>query len=293
MNLVGKIFVVLVFVMSAVFVTMAMMVFVTHRNWKDMVENVDASASLNGELGLRQQLKDMEVKSDKLAEEKDELQRVLEIELARKRQALAALETELHERLKEVAKLQSEFAEVDKERRTALAGVETITIRMAAMQKEIDGGGEAPGLRALITKLRTDRDQLYDKALRLTDEVNRAQGDVWRLGELKKTLEQQLAQSIGVLRAHDLNIDSPAPDQPPPPLNGLVTKVSKSGELIEVTIGHDDGLRKDHTMEVFNNQRYLGRMKVIETSPDSAVGRMLILRGRIQRGDRVATKIKV
>ena len=63
--------------------------------------------------------------------------------------------------------------------------------------------------------------------------------------------------------------------------------------LIEVTIGHDDGLRKDHTMEVFNNQRYLGRMKVIETSPDSAVGRMLILRGRIQRGDRVATKIKV
>jgi hypothetical protein len=291
MNLVGKIFVFLVFAMSVVFVTMSMAVFVTHRNWKDIVLNTDTSSGKT--LGLTKQLTNLEDKNKALVDEKDALQRTLDIELARKRQALAALETELHERLKEVTGLQSQSAAIDKERRAALAGVETLTIRMAAMQKEIDGGGQAPGLRVMIAKLRTDRDQLYDKALRLTDEVNRAQGDVWRLGELKKTLEQQLAQSIGVLRAHSLNIDSPAPNEPPPPLNGLVKKVSKSGELIEVTIGHDDGLRKDHTMEVFNNQRYLGRMQVIETNPDSAVGRMLILRGRIQRGDRVATKIKV
>jgi hypothetical protein len=110
---------------------------------------------------------------------------------------------------------------------------------------------------------------------------------------MKKAIENQLTQSMDTLRKFGLRPDTPGPNEPPPPLNGLVTKVSTTGQLIEVTVGSDDGLRKDHTMEVFNDKRYLGRMKVIETKPDSAVGRMEILNGRIQRGDRVATKLKV
>ena len=37
MNLIGKIFTVLIFVMSIVFMTMAIMVYATHKNWRDVV----------------------------------------------------------------------------------------------------------------------------------------------------------------------------------------------------------------------------------------------------------------
>ena len=38
MNLVGKIFTVLIFVMSLVFMSFAVVVYATHRNWKEVVE---------------------------------------------------------------------------------------------------------------------------------------------------------------------------------------------------------------------------------------------------------------
>ena len=38
MNLLGKIFVVVITVMSVVFMTLALAVYATHKNWKDIVE---------------------------------------------------------------------------------------------------------------------------------------------------------------------------------------------------------------------------------------------------------------
>jgi hypothetical protein len=293
MNLVGKIFVFLVFIMSVVFVIMQMAVFVTQKNWKLALDNPPETATPDQPLGLVHQLKNKEAEVQAAEAENAKLQKTIDNERARHVQALAALETEKFEREKTIAALETQLAGIEVERRAALGEIDSLTTIIAGLQAEIDGSDDKAGLRAMIAKVRADRDAIYEKALRLTDEVNQAQGDVWRLTEMKKTLEQQLAQGIAVLRDHGLNINSPSRTDPPPPLNGLVNKVSTTGQLIEVTVGYDDGLRKDHTMEVFNDKRYLGRMKVIETKPDSAVGRMEILNGRIQRGDRVATKLKV
>ena len=43
MNLVGKIFVVLILVMSVVFMAFAMAVYATHRNWREVVVNEQAA----------------------------------------------------------------------------------------------------------------------------------------------------------------------------------------------------------------------------------------------------------
>ena len=43
MNLVGKIFVVLILVMSVLFMAFAMALYATHRNWREMVINEQAS----------------------------------------------------------------------------------------------------------------------------------------------------------------------------------------------------------------------------------------------------------
>lgn len=291
MNLVGKIFIFLVFVMSLVFLTMTMAFFKTQKNWRDLIENTDTSGGKV--LGLNKQLENAETKTKEIENENARLVKQIELEKARKVQALASLETERFDREKTIAVLTDRLKTVETERRTALGEIDALTTVIADLQAEVDGAGGKAGLRARIAVVQAERDAILSKSVKLNDEANQAQGEVWRLNQMKKTLEQQLAQSVAVLRSHGLTPKSPPPNSPPPALNGLVTKVSKTGQMVEVTVGFDDGLRKDHTMEVFNDRRYLGRMKVIETKPDSAVGRMETINGRIQRGDRVATKLKV
>jgi hypothetical protein len=67
--------------------------------------------------------------------------------------------------------------------------------------------------------------------------------------------------------------------------------------MIEVSLGADDGLRKGNTLEVFRNagtiSKYLGRIQVVRTSPDKAVGKIMpeFRKGNIQKEDRVATRV--
>jgi hypothetical protein len=291
MNLVGKIFIVLVFAMSLVFMTMSMNVFMTQTKWNEVVDNTDTTGGKK--LGLKQQLAAQKAINDEVEAENAKLKASIDKEKARKVQALASLETERYDKDQKLGLLGSQLASKVAEHRAAIGEIESLTSLIIGLQREVDGGGEVPGLRAKIAATEVERDKILKQVLKLTDESNQANGDVWRLTQTKKTLEQQLGKAIAVLKDRGLSIETPRRGLPPDPLNGLVSKVSKTGKLVEVTVGYDDGLRKDHTMEVYNDRRYLGRMKVIETKPDSAVGRMETINGRIQRGDRVATKLKV
>jgi hypothetical protein len=67
------------------------------------------------------------------------------------------------------------------------------------------------------------------------------------------------------------------------------------GQLVEVSIGADDGLKEGNTLIVYRGSRYLGRLTVLETSPDKAVAQVdrQFQQGQIQEGDRVATRLNL
>ena len=94
-----------------------------------------------------------------------------------------------------------------------------------------------------------------------------------------------------VLDRHDLDEFTPVVDIPPR-VDGVVTAVSDR-DLLEISIGSDDGLRVGHTLEVYRNNSYLGRVVVRRTEPDRAVVEILpeYRKGTIRKGDRVATKL--
>ena len=59
----------------------------------------------------------------------------------------------------------------------------------------------------------------------------------------------------------------------PPVVDGVVLGITSSGsgdELVEVSIGADDGLLVGNTLEVFRDKKYLGRLEILRTSPDRA-----------------------
>ena len=69
-------------------------------------------------------------------------------------------------------------------------------------------------------------------------------------------------------------------------------------DLMEVSIGEDDGLLPGHYLEVYRIgngvSTYLGRVEVVRTAPDKAVCKILpdYRKGAMKTGDRVASKLE-
>src|SRR5262245_22627459 len=89
MNLVGKILVVLIFVLSLVFMAWTVMGYATHQNWMEEITRTDANRP-----GYKKRLDDARAQNERLTKERDEARDQLEAERAARRQTLAKLETE-------------------------------------------------------------------------------------------------------------------------------------------------------------------------------------------------------
>ena len=85
MNLVGKIFVVLITVMSFVFMAFALSVYATHQNWRLAVENPESEVAPGKPLGLKFQLEAANKRKTELQDELDKLKKQREKELRRKK----------------------------------------------------------------------------------------------------------------------------------------------------------------------------------------------------------------
>ena len=64
-------------------------------------------------------------------------------------------------------------------------------------------------------------------------------------------------------------------------------------DLIEISLGADDGLKEGHTLDVYRGNTYLGRVVIRRTAPDRSVGQIMkeLQRGQIRKGDHVTTKL--
>ncbi len=70
-------------------------------------------------------------------------------------------------------------------------------------------------------------------------------------------------------------------------------------EFVEVSIGSDDGLLKNHLLDVYRSSaaggapKYLGKIKIVYVTNDRAVGQVVqaAKNGIIERGDNVTTRL--
>ena len=93
MNLLGKVFTVLILLMSVSFLMLAVVVYATHTNWKKLVDN--ASPGAGEKLGYVQQVREKDALIERLRGEQSRLKNALAREQAARRYALAALQSKL------------------------------------------------------------------------------------------------------------------------------------------------------------------------------------------------------
>ena len=282
MTLLGKIFTVLILIMSVLFMSFSIMVFATHQNWQKLVDN--PSPTGEEELGLNQQISNAELANAELESKLKEAQLALKREQVARRFVLASLQAQLVTATQDQTSLEEDLRTYEDKTRKIEADLSTALSDNKGLVKEVTN------LREQVVGTQQSSDKYFASSLKLTDEINQLRGSEIRLKEVQGQLVTQVGRMSNVLSKNGLTEFSDV-TAIPPVIDGVVTQVSS--DIIQISIGWDDGLRKDHELDVYRGKSYLGRIKVRETRPNSAVGEIIpaYRKGTIKQGDRVATKI--
>jgi predicted nucleic acid-binding Zn-ribbon protein len=275
MTLLGKIFTLCIFIASLFLMFVAMTVYATHKNWQQAYQaknqQLQAAQAANAALETKYQNQIIELNADMQAT----------LQQARK------LESELAVINDQIATTQAENDQLKVAQRDAIGLVAATEKNNESLTTEVEG------LRGSIRENQQARDEAVITTLKATSELHTTGMQLQTLTERSKQLTQQLASAISRLLENGVDPHGDVITRSEGQISA--TQRADGGQLIELTIGYDDGLRENQTVEVYRGDRYLGRAIILKTDPDRAVGRVLreFQQGQIQEGDRVATKLRV
>ncbi len=278
MTFLGKCFTFMIFILSIIFMVLSLAANASHRNWREEIVKQG---------GLKEQVEDYARKNRELRDARARVERALASEQMARRTALAALQTELDQKIDLLQK-------AEKDKNELLAQLTSMTLKDKQVTDELTRlTADNEKLRQQIRDEQEDRDKLFARTLELTDNLNALAGLLQTQKERNETLVAQVTRYTEVIQAKGINVNDPI-DGSPPERRGRILVIDRANKLVELSIGFDEGLRKGHLLEVTRGDQYLGRVQVRRAEPDRAVAAILpdYMLGTIREGDRVDTTIE-
>lgn len=289
MHFVGKILVVLQLVLSVLFMAFAAVVYNVHETWRAKATTLQAT--------ITKQTSDL----NKATQDFQAFKGVMEAQVKAADDKAKGLDAQYQGQLAEVARLKKEGADLAVARKTAAEQASVAGDESASRVEE------STNLRQLNHALSLARDADLELRTKLEDRIRALELD----NETATKKNRELVRSVSILQqaltAAGIEADPTllaSKGSPPPRVEGIIQatippKRQGAGELVEISLGSDDGLKKDHEMTVFRAggkggpPRYLATIKIIKTTPDKAVGQVIenSRNGVIQKGDHVSTKL--
>jgi len=288
MNLVGKIFTVLIFIMSIVFAALTVSVYATHKNYRYVLLNEDTST---GKLGYKPRLEQALDENERLLDQQEELRKFNKAELEAKIDALSALENTNSQMQEKNTALKKQLAEANQKATQAVAELNISQQTLAGLR------GQNVALRKDILAARTEKDSKHALVVELTDDLHQEKLMVEQLGKRNQDLLKDLSDARGHIIKLGGTPGKPDLKKPHVGIEGIVT-ATPTRETIEISIGSDDSLSTGHQLDVTRTAggqaSYVGRVEVISVRADAAACKVLPqwLKKPIQRGDRVTTVSK-
>ena len=285
MNTIGKIFVFALFIMSLVFMSFAVALYSTHTNWRDEIMRTREQIKAGQQLGYKAQLDQAKTDRNNLSAEITKLQGEVAASEAARDQVVAKIQTALEEKNKDLEVLRKEKEARELEREKAQAELAAARLELEAASKVV------ADLRSEVRTQQDKVDEQVDRAAKIASELHEKESFLEIASERKAQLEKQVANARLLLQQSGLSIDN-LPRDAVPKIDGVVTNVID--DSIELSLGGDDGLQMGHELDVYRNDQYLGRVRVVSIKPDKAVAVVIreFVRGIIQRGDKVATRLR-
>jgi len=283
MNIIGKIFVFAVFIMSLVFMTFAIALFATNTNWREEIVRDRNSVKPGESVGYKFQLEDAKKEREKLTTDITKLTNEVAASEAARDQVIAQMQTAIEEKNKDLEVLRKTKETREKEREEAQQELAATHVELKIITDEIKG------LRVEVREQQSIVDGQLKMAAELAEKLHTSESSLQIVSERKTQLEKQVANARLLLKQSGLSIDSPQKDLVPT-VEGQVTAVNK--DTIEFNLGSDDGIQAGIDMVVYRHGKYLGKVKVRSVKTDRANADVIGKNGVILQGDRVATRLK-
>jgi chromosome segregation ATPase len=282
MNFVGKVLIILNLVLCLMFMAFAGAVFTAQNDW-----GAALSAAKTKEVTLQSTIGESNAAYSNLKSDTD-----AELELRENRAKKA--EADNMTLTTQLVTTQGERDQARTERNAAQ------TESKIASEESRDRIAESEQLRTVTSKLRAKIDTQIDVIRGQQDDIIARDRKLAQY-ELKQIdVLQKLANQERLLRFNDIDPDEIIDleqQEPPPRVFGKVASARKNAsrdtELVEVTIGSDDGLQKGHKLWVYRGEKFLADIRLIDVRPDRSVGEVITRakNGVIGRGDNVASKL--
>ncbi len=273
MNLVGKIFVGIIALMSVVCLTVSAMSFASHHNWKAKSDE------------LKAKLDEVEAQKKQLNEQKAELNAKIAAESQAYVQAIEALKTKADD----LEKQNEQLTATNKGFQEEIAAKENIIIANNELIADYRAELETTSKNlAEATQARGSYLQQLAQAVEQLHESSTQYGD---LSEKTEALEKLLDEMIGILNKNGMSTDpNDYSELPQFACEGTIQNVSKDYDgMLLITIGSDDGLAENNRLDVRRGDSYLGKIEVVSVEPNRAVCRVLpeYRQGVMMEGDSV------
>ncbi len=285
MTFIGKLLVIIQFVLTLCFMALAGAVFTSQANWKA------TAAAL--QTRIDNDTRDMQTLTEEKNKEIDDLKK-----------ELVATKTDADDARNDYVALQQQFEnekiEVDRmkvqvntqESLATIAGNEATIRRDEALLHRRINEGLNQSQNALNAKVSQLEDENFNQAVELKDISDRYNELLRTAGAYRRLLAANGFETDPKKIDRDLS--------PVPLVQGevLMTQKARSGgrEYVEVSIGSDDGLTEGATLYVYRSgerAQYLGEIMLTLVHPDTAVGIVVgkAKNGVIERKDHVTTKL--
>ena len=273
MNLMGKIFTLLIFLMSVVFLVVAVMVGASDRNWKQVAAEMNAKAQQ-----AENSLSTIQTSTQKM-------EQTLERERVARALQLANLESQNKQYAVQLKQLQGQLSDAVGVSLKRLDELEKSNNRLAQQDKE-------------LAQLKTDNKQLVDDIANQFKETQNLQNQVFEQNNKIATLEEDQADLVNRLAKSQKVLTMLGADENfntahiPQPVEAVVLSVGSDG-LFSVAVGMDDGIRVGHEMDIYRGSRFVGNGKVVLANENKSVlkGIAGLMQAQVRKGDNVSTKL--
>jgi cell division protein FtsB len=272
-NVLGKIFVFGVFVMSLMLMSFAVAIYSSHVNWQEVAKK------------KQEDLDKLKAEEVSLNQEITRLTANVAASEAARDQVIAKFQQALIEKDNELKSLKDARDDKLTDMQTKITDLATVEADLTRAREEV------AKLQAEVRDKQQKVDSQVTRAAEIAGQLHEKESFLEIANERKAQLEKQVAQARLLLKQHGLSLDN-LPKDRVPTMNGVVMAVAD--DAIEVSLGFDDGLQTGHQIEVYRNDEYLGRAIVKSVKPDRAVAVLVreYARGIVQRGDKVTTRLK-
>ncbi|MEC9093923.1 MAG: hypothetical protein VX438_14535 [Planctomycetota bacterium] len=259
--------------MSTAFGVLGMMVYASHRNWKQEAEVI------------KQKYDEMKITKDNSLVRIDALKLLIKQEKVTRAQVIGNLYAERDD-------LQTQNASLTTERNNLRGQAADLQERLAqSSARVLDLDSQNLTLRQEKIKLIESIQFQQGQVVRLIDEIHQTDYLKETLRERSEQLARDIADMNRVMVAFNLDKES-LTAHIPPAIDAKVTGVSnKQKGLVQISIGANDGMKEGHELDVLRGTVYVGRMKLTYVDSNVSGGKMILQESPVRVSDKVTTKM--